>query len=91
MFRAFAAFVERKVAFRALAAFSRKKTRLLAWDFRIDSGGGFGLDEVRLGFSVLTSVLHGMGSFLFDVSGVDGKPMTACCTRLACPVAMRRL
>ena len=91
MFRAFAAFVERRAAFRALAASSRKKTRLLAWDFRIDSGDGFGLDKVRLGFSVLTSVLHGMGPFLFDVSGVDGNPRIACCMRLACPVAIRRL
>ena len=88
MFRAFAAFFERK-AFRVFAAFSRKKTRLLAWDLRIDSGGGFGLDEVRLGFSVLTSV-HGVGSF-FDVSGVGGKPMAACCTRLPYPFAVRRL
>ena len=57
--------------------------------FGVDSGDGFGLDEVRLGFSVLTLV-HGVGSF-FDVSGVGGKPMAACCTRLPYPVACRRL
>ena len=65
-------------------------------DLRVDSGDGgdrwcFGLDEFRLGFSVLTSDLHGVGPFIFDVSGVDGNPMIACCMRLACPVAIRRL
>ena len=59
--------------------------------FGVDSGDGFGLDEVRLRFSVLISVLHGMGLFIFEVSGVGGKPLIACCTRLACPVTIRRL
>ena len=38
-------------------------------DLRVDSGDGgdrwcFGLDEFRLGFSVLTSDLHGVGPFI---------------------------
>ena len=76
----------------ALAVSDDQLSRLLAWDFRKDSSDGFGLDEVRLGFSVLTSAsaLHGMGLF-FDVSGVDGNPKTTCCTRLAYPVTIRRL
>jgi hypothetical protein len=56
----------------------------------MDSGDGGGR-WFWLGFSALTSGLDGMGLFLFDVSGIDGNPKTACCTRLAYPAAIRRL
>ena len=86
--------------------FLRWGSRLLAGSLRMDSGDGggrwfsrwrsccgwcFGLEKGLLRFSVLTFVLHGMGPFIFEVSGVGGKPLIACCTRLACPVAIRRL